>query len=175
MQDPEQRVQVIGAMQDPEQRVQVIGAMQDSEQRVYVIGAMQDPEQRVQVIGAMQDSEQRVQVIGAAQDDSAGQPAEVADASIPELPVVYEDEEPAPAGGTESGGGQRRPARKAEPPDQRLGRTLISAICSQLQQAGELARGHDRARVAVADGQRDMGGCRTASSARSKLRHRPST
>ena len=109
MQDPEQRVQVIGAMQDSEQRVYVIGAMQDPEQRVHVIGAMQDPEQRVHVIGAMQDSEQRVQVIGA-REEAAAQPAETADASVPDLPVVYEDAAPAPA--TENGGGQTAPSPK---------------------------------------------------------------
>ena len=65
---------------------------------------MQDTEQRVQVIGAMQDPEQRVQVIGA-RDDAAAQPAETADASVPELPVVYEDEPAAPARNRE----RRRP------------------------------------------------------------------
>ena len=59
------------------------------------------------MIGAMQDTEQRVQVIGA-RDDAAAQPAATADASVPDLPVVYEDAPPA----IESGGGQTAPSPK---------------------------------------------------------------
>jgi len=98
MQDPEQRITVIGAMQDPEQRITVIGAMQDPEQRIQVIGAIQDPEQRIQVIGAIQDPEQRIQVIGATSERGRAAPAEdPTDKAIPEIPVVYEDDEEAPA------------------------------------------------------------------------------
>jgi hypothetical protein len=83
--------------QEPEQRVTVFGAMQEPEQRVTVFGAMQEPEQRVTVFGAMQESEQRVTVFGASADRSAPAAEDPADKAIPALPVVYEDEAPAPA------------------------------------------------------------------------------
>jgi len=86
-----------GLAQDSEQRITVIGAMQDPEQRITVIGAMQDPEQRITVIGAMQDPEQRITVIGATSERTEAAPAEdPADKAIPEIPVVYEDDQEAP-------------------------------------------------------------------------------
>jgi len=86
-----------GAMQEPEQRVTVFGAMQEPEQRVTVFGAMQESEQRVIVFGAMQELEQRVTVFGAADEAGAKAPEDPADAAVPELPVVYDDQASAKA------------------------------------------------------------------------------
>ena len=74
-----------------------VAAAQETGTRIVVIGAMQETGTRIIVTGAMQETGTRIIVTGASRERAGTQGGEdPADRNIPALPVVYEDETPAP-------------------------------------------------------------------------------
>ncbi|HVQ06900.1 MAG TPA: hypothetical protein VMS43_00545 [Allosphingosinicella sp.] len=73
-----------------------VAAAQETGTHITVIGAMQETGTHITVIGAMQETGTHITVIGATRD-GAQTGEEPADAAIPALPVVYEDDGAAPA------------------------------------------------------------------------------
>jgi hypothetical protein len=69
---------------------------QETGTHITVIGAMQETGTHITVIGAMQETGTHITVIGAARE-RAQTGEDPADAAIPALPVVYEDDGAAPA------------------------------------------------------------------------------
>jgi hypothetical protein len=72
-----------------------VAMAQDTGTRIIVTGAMQETGTHVTVVGAAQETGSHVTVIGAA-GAGAQTGEDPADAAIPALPVVYEDEDAAP-------------------------------------------------------------------------------
>ena len=86
----------VAMAQDTGTRIIVTGAMQETGTHVTVVGAAQETGTHVTVVGAAQETGTHVTVIGAA-GSSAQTGEDPADAAIPALPVVYEDDAAAPA------------------------------------------------------------------------------
>jgi hypothetical protein len=68
-----------------------VAAAQDTGTRIVVIGAMQETGTHITVLGAMQETGTHITVLGAARE-RAQTGEDPADAAIPALPVVYEDD-----------------------------------------------------------------------------------
>jgi hypothetical protein len=86
----------IAMAQDTGTRIIVTGAMQETGSHVTVVGAMQETGSHVTVVGAAQETGSHVTVVGAT-SDGARTGEDPADAAIPALPIVYEDDGAAPA------------------------------------------------------------------------------
>lgn len=76
--------------------ITVLGAMQETGTHITVLGAMQETGTHITVLGAMQETGTHITVLGATRD-AADTGEDPADAAIPALPVVYEDDGAAPA------------------------------------------------------------------------------